>query len=288
MAAHTERSSSKPRRAHDIQAGPLLGLSWKEEDREASLASVFEHVRKDAFDTIAWYQKARTPKRRVAWGARFLSILLVGAAAFLPLLEGTLPMPVNPLWISLAIAAGVGALALDRALGTSTGWIRCIKTELRIRDGVESFELEWEMERATWEGKAPTPQQVTAMLERAKAQAAQINAIVQEETNAWADEFQNSIHQLDQALQSRAAAARGRAGAARGAVVEPEGGGITSGAPVGAPASPAVGIPATLAPPSPMPDGSAPRSPATETSAARLAGSAEGRSVREDTAPGVT
>ncbi len=205
------------RRGRDLGTRPLplQSLSWKPEDCEQSLMLVFKHVRNHTLEAIAWYVRARTPKRRVAYGARFLAIVLVGVAGFLPLVEGTLVPNLNPLWITIAIAAGGGALAFDRALGSSSGWIRCIKTEMQLRDALQSFELEWEADRATWQGKPPQLEQVRGMLRRARTFAAQMNAIVQEETNAWVEEFKSSIRQIDESLRARAAEARSRAETAR-------------------------------------------------------------------------
>jgi hypothetical protein len=51
----------------------------------------------------------------------------------------------------------------------------------------------------------PTLEQTAAFLQRAKAFAAHVNTVVQTETNAWVEEFQTSIKQIDEALRSRTA-----------------------------------------------------------------------------------
>ncbi len=206
MATEQETTPPKTWNRRDLACYPLCGLSWKPEDCEESLNQVFEHVRRDALEAISWYVRARRPKRHVATSARFLAVALLGVAALLPLLEGILITQVQPIWISLAIATAAGAIGLDRALGSSSGWIRCIKTELQLRDALEHFELEWETTRANLRGTCPSPEQTTQMLKTAKDFAAQINIIVQEETNAWVEEFQSTINQIDEKLRSRAEA----------------------------------------------------------------------------------
>jgi hypothetical protein len=203
------------RKDGDLKTPPLEDLSWKPPDWEPSLNAVFAHVRDDALGAIHWYVKARVPKRRVAVTARLFAITLLGSAAILPLLDGILFTDLPPVWISIIVALGAGAIAFDRWQGSSSGWIRYIKTELRIRDVLEAFELDWQIQRAAWQGNGPSAQQVEGMLLRAKGFAEQINAIVQEETNAWVEEFQSSIKQIDEALKARAEAATSRAEAAR-------------------------------------------------------------------------
>jgi hypothetical protein len=80
---------------------------------------------------------------------------------------------------------------------------------------MESFELEWEAQRATWQGNDPTIEQVSDMLARAKAFAALVNGIVQEETNAWVEEFQTSIRQVDETLKARAEESKAKTNGAR-------------------------------------------------------------------------
>ena len=199
----------------DLYATPLNDLSWKAQDSEPSLAAVFDHVRRDALEAANWYSRAKRPKRRVAAGARLLAIFAVGAATLLPLIDGVTAVTIPPLWVSIAIAVGAGAIGFDRFIGSSTGWIRYIKTELQIRDALEDFELEWQSQRAAWQGSDPSPEQVVAMLNRAKAFAIQINTIVQEETNAWAEEFQGAMKQIEDAIKAREAEAKTRTAATK-------------------------------------------------------------------------
>ena len=195
----------------DIRAPGIESLSWAPEECEASIDATFRHVQQDALEAIRWYAKARRPKRRLAVSARLLAVLLLGGAGILPLIDVAIPGVTIPgIWVTLLAAGAAGVLAFDRFHGGSTGWIRYIQSELKIRDALETFELDWEAERATWGGGPPTADQVQSMLRRAKRFAMAINRIVQEETAAWVDEFQRSISQIDEALRTRAAQAEQR------------------------------------------------------------------------------
>jgi hypothetical protein len=203
-----------------MECNPLDGLCWKTSEVEESLTIVFQHVRDDALEAIDWYKSARKPKKMLAIYARTTAMGLFGAAAALPLLDPLIPtVTIDSLWIALLIALAGGALALDRFLGGTSGWIRCMKTELQLRDELESFELEWECARAALQGNVPTLEQTAAFLQRAKGFAAPVNTVVQTETNAWVEEFQTSIKQIDDALRSRAADTREREERRRGTPV---------------------------------------------------------------------
>jgi hypothetical protein len=225
MTNPTATSGSQPttkpkRRRDDLVCNPLEGLCWKPEEAEASLSIVFHHVRDDALDAIDWYKTSRRPKKTLAIYARTVAIGLFGAAAALPLIDPLISaITIDSLWIALLIALAGGALALDRFLGGTTGWIRCMKTELELRDELEAFELEWECARAALQGNVPSLEQTSAFLQRARAFAAHVNTVVQTETNAWVEEFQSSIKQIDDALRSRVADTRDREERRRGSPI---------------------------------------------------------------------
>lgn len=212
-----QASGKSKRRRHDMECNPLDGLCWKPSETEESLAIVFQHVREDAREAIDWYKRARKPKKKLAVYSRITAIALFGAAASLPLIDPLIDtITIDSLWIALLIAVAGGGLALDRFLGGTSGWIRCMKTELQLRDELEAFELEWECARAALQGSIPTQEQTGAFLQRAKAFAAHVNTVVQTETNAWVEEFQSSIEQIDDALRTRVAATREREDRRRG------------------------------------------------------------------------
>lgn len=208
--ASTSGFQKKRRRLRrgDIGTSTLDSLSWCQEDCETSLSDIYHHVQADALEALRWYRSARKPKRRIAVAARFLAVLLLGAAGVLPLLDVALAgLTIPPIWISILVAAGGGMLAFDRFHGASSGWIRYIKSEQQLKAAMELFELDWEAERAKWSGEPPTPEQVHAMLQRAREFALKVNKIVEDETAAWVEEFQRSIKGIDEALQAREEAA---------------------------------------------------------------------------------
>lgn len=193
-------------RPKDLKPVPLEELAWDDASCQGSLGGIYAHVTDDARAAIEWYMSHRKPKRRMALFARVSAILLVSLAGLLPLvsalIEASWERTIPPLFTSLAIGLGALLLALDRFGGNSTGWMRYIGTEQKLRTALEEFELEWQCRRAAWRGAAPTTEQVGLMLVLSKEFTARINGIVAEETNVWMQEFQASIKQVDDAVKA--------------------------------------------------------------------------------------
>ena len=192
-------------RQDDLYATPLSHLSWKPEECEKSLSQIFDHLRADTLKAASWYLKAKKPKARIAYWARVIGMVAAGIAGGLPLLSAVVPAfsTLSPLWVSIAVAVGAGALGFDARMNSSKGWVRYVKAEQQIRNAFEKFELEWQLERAAWRGEAPAAEQVAFMVKRAVEFSGQINGIVQAETNAWGEEFLGSLKQLEDSLKAR-------------------------------------------------------------------------------------
>jgi hypothetical protein len=103
----------------------------------------------------------------------------------------------------LGVAAAL--ILLDRFFGFSTAWMRYIAAELKIQQLNKEFQLDWEADKAAWLGVEPTADQLRSTLARFKAFVTQVNTIVREETDAWIQEFQSTLKQIDEAAEAKAA-----------------------------------------------------------------------------------
>jgi hypothetical protein len=185
---------------------------WDPGDAAGSLDAVFQYVAEDAIKAIGWYLKSKRTKKIGARVLRFAAIVFVAIAGILPVLLEMLPedsrfsIPAA----SASILAGLAAamIALDRFFGFSSGWVRYISAEMRIRRILEEFRIDWAMEKSAWKDGTPDADQVRGMLERARAFNMQVNAIVQDETNAWITEFKANVKEIDELVKTRAEAAR--------------------------------------------------------------------------------
>lgn len=184
-----------------------LNFDWNTEKAEESLNKVYLYSTQLAKDAIDWYIYAKKKKKKGARIIRVLSIILAALAAILPTLselfqqkDGTTVIRAG--WTTIALGIAGALLLLDRFFGFSSAWIRYIVAELQIKQINEEFQMDWETERAGWQGNSPTREQIIQMLTRCKTFASQVNNIVRDETNAWVQEFQNSIKYLDDTLKT--------------------------------------------------------------------------------------
>jgi hypothetical protein len=95
-------------------------------------------------------------------------------------------------------------VAIDHFFGFSSGWMRFITTEHQIRQILHEFQLEYDIERATWQGRPPTLEQVQSVLQRCKSFLIQVDEIIRQETEQWVTEFQSALKRIDEAAMAKA------------------------------------------------------------------------------------
>ena len=191
----------------DFSTSELPELDWGPGQASASLSRVYQHSSAQCHDAITWYLQSMHGKRRGAVAFRLGAIVAAAAAGILPILTmifTTDGRPAfSPAWASVAIGIAAALVLFDRFFGSSTGWMRFIRTEMHLRQLHQEFEMNWERERAVWAGKDPSAEQVQQMLGRAMAFVTRVSEVVRQETEEWVLEFQSTLRQLDEASRER-------------------------------------------------------------------------------------
>jgi hypothetical protein len=85
-------------------------------------------------------------------------------------------------------------VAFDRFFGTSTGWMRCVKSAQGLQALLEAFQYDWIFANATAADKRTCLDDRLRLL---RSFTEGITQIVREETAEWAHEFSASLAQLD-------------------------------------------------------------------------------------------
>ncbi|MGH9449398.1 MAG: SLATT domain-containing protein [Terriglobia bacterium] len=190
-------------------AGPASLPCWDANDPMGSLAALFKSTYEKGQERIDWYTDNLRWKR---FGSRFFraaAIILIGIGSLLPLVVtagiglgwNVKRIPFSFGYVAFALAAG--CLAYDKYFGLSTGWLRDIKTQLALETGLDRLRLDWIALIAKVQGNKPTPDQVQDLLKRLQVFVQFVDALVQQETDAWILEFQASLAELARAAQSR-------------------------------------------------------------------------------------
>ncbi len=189
-----------------IRASPTYDISdLKWTDMESSAASVkiiHKHVLKKARDAGGWYQSKKNSRKRISKLLQLTALLTGVAGGLVPLLQ--------PLWTELPsnlgyVLIGLSAALLfaNRFLGISSGWIRFVQTELLIQKATESFEIEWAQTMASMNGRPANPVQLSQLFDKLKHFATDINQLVEQETNAWAAQFDQDLELVEKSFKGR-------------------------------------------------------------------------------------
>ncbi len=190
------------KRPKDFRAIKMSKYEWDEQNALNSLSEVISTVCEKADEQVEWYVRMKGRKRLWARFLRMGTILLVAAAGVLPILLQIFTTagkaPFSPAWASVLLSIGVLFIAIDRFFGFSTSWIRYITAQLQIKQIRESFELDWQVARASFGGKPPSTEQVLSVLASAKAFLEKVNEIVASETAKWIAEFMEALKQIEE------------------------------------------------------------------------------------------
>lgn len=198
--------------SRNLVFNPLPPLSWAPQDQAASLEKLAAYVANEAQAAIAWYLEKKAAKRRGAQFCRVAAIVLVTVAGLIPILaeiwqvDGRPRIP--PGWASAALVLAVACIALDRFYGYSSAWMRFLTTEMRIRQVLHEFLLEWELRRVGLIPGQITSQQLQEGLTACRTFLGQLNAIIRDELASWVQEFTAALQELDKAARTHAQTAQ--------------------------------------------------------------------------------
>jgi hypothetical protein len=190
----------------DLSSVYSLTTTWQPDNAAASLDAVYAHLLEQANDTIDWYVKAKRWKRMFASNIRLFMIVGGALAAALPIVADIRGETIKAGYSAIILGVCGALLLIDRFLGFSTGWVRFTTTQLKLRQIVQEFQLDWESERASLAGGQPSSEKIAQMLARCKTFVLNVNSVVREETEGWIQEFQETLKMLDEKAKAQAVA----------------------------------------------------------------------------------
>lgn len=193
----------KPLSKNIEAAGPEC-LAYDPANVGDSLQSLLRYVEAEAQKSIDWYWRNKRWKARFSRWIQFLSVVLTSAGALLPIvgtLAGSKTLS-NSLWSSLLVGSAAALLALDKAFGFSSGWVRYVMTATNIRGTLEAFRMEWILQAAK-AVPTPTPEQLDVLIKTARDFRVSVENHVMQETKDWVNEFQSNMAQMEKDVTSQ-------------------------------------------------------------------------------------
>lgn len=183
---------------------------WDSADPAHSLREIRKAVEEEGQKAIDWYWRSKKWKCRLSRAIQFFALALTAlaglASIIVPVLRN-LGVRISPNFdsgpiASLCVGTAAAMIGLDKAFGFSSGWTRYVLTATSMTKLLHEFRMDWVAMLATAKDP-PTPEQQTALIQRARDFISTIQSMVLQETKDWATEFQNNMAQMEKDLKSQ-------------------------------------------------------------------------------------
>ena len=167
-------------------------------------------VQNKTIETINWYiEKKKYPKifsRLIRMFAIFFAVIGGLAPILNPVLapffgKSTEIMEYSQLigsWGYVALALSGALILTDKLFGFSSSWMRFITTQLHLQQALAEFQMDWAIIKKQ---KIPDAEEVQ-LLECLKKFRMDVWTIVENETQAWMTEFQNTMMLVEKRAQA--------------------------------------------------------------------------------------
>lgn len=184
---------------------------WADPNTQAKLIKLYGEAEKETLGAIDWYKRKKTSKACFSRFFRVVAICASVGGGMMPLLSG-MPSVLNSLnvdqvfmsqlgYVLFALAAA--CLLFDKFFGTSSGWIRYIVTLMGIERTLIEFRAAYVLKLIELQGRTPTSDDLRAFHVLALDMRKNVQQQVQNETNAWAQEFQQSTAELEKLVSQQ-------------------------------------------------------------------------------------
>jgi hypothetical protein len=181
-------------------------LDWHTEQRWNSLDLLYDFVIRECEKAVNWYYLSKKSKSWLGYILRAGSTLAIAVAGVIPIIgeiyersDGS-PL-ISPAWATVALAIAALFVALDRFGGYTSGWVRYVRTAQRLCILQADFCLDWEEYRFRCPQLTAEETREGILLCRTFLQ--NVNLEVQNETSAWAQEFQQALLEVDGLSKSK-------------------------------------------------------------------------------------
>lgn len=181
--------------AGDLRAVSFLGVS-DHEDPAKALRELYVWVENFAIESINWYTREKISKARWSRFLRFLAVLAFALGTVTPVIVVGMGWSKESIWGYGLIGLGACCVAIDRAYGFSSSWMRYVSTALSLNRQLVTFQASW----PSIEMRVVNNPDVDEFYEAAKELVAFVEGITQlmeSETLAWVSEFQSHVLQLE-------------------------------------------------------------------------------------------
>ncbi|MFF1742965.1 SLATT domain-containing protein [Streptomyces mirabilis] len=187
--------SNSSKRSQDLPKGTAPDLGGKDIALEERAKRLYRWAESEALTMYSWYLAEKRGKARASKICRVFSIVMLTLGASAPTLALLTDKWVKSEWGYVALAAGGGAVLLDRSFGFSVSWTRYMTAVAAIGRCVARAQSGW----MAWQegGNSDLASLMTDVIDPLFSN---IYEIAEKETSEWVSVFGENLSELHAAL----------------------------------------------------------------------------------------
>ncbi len=180
----------------NLVSAALPQLDWTA-DHLTLATTLYRWTESSAIATLEWY--LREKKGKAAWSRalRALAVILAAVGGVFPFIAVGTGRTAYAFWGYPVLGAAAGCVALDRALGLSSSWMRYLTAAVSIEKLLAEYQLRWAEMCAEINGGNMSAAQFKVMVDEIRQFADNLGDLVIGETRNWVEEFRGHFSRLE-------------------------------------------------------------------------------------------
>lgn len=184
---------------------------YDSQDANVCISRMYEWTISHAEEQIDYYSGKAKYNKNLSIFIRGISVIFAGIGALLPLIDAATASNGSPLawgqWGYVLLAISVGFYGFERTYGFSSGWIRFMQAHLELNRMSNTFRYEFSLLKNKPSNpigaveSQPALEDKDELILALKSFCDKVDAVVIEETEAWVQEFQSRIAELEKRLK---------------------------------------------------------------------------------------
>jgi hypothetical protein len=196
--------------AGDLKPVVQQPFVWEAATARNTVNDLYKILVEKTNTTIQWYLDKKKGPAGAAQTCRNAAVFLTVLGGLCPILKtaysGNLfdKITFGDLgYVLLAFALAI--VLVDKYAGYSTAWMRYIKTNMRLEGMLQDFQYDWQITcvQSDFDRTTPEAEKVVKLLTKLKDFAKQVSVEIENETQEWVTEFQQSLALLAKASEDK-------------------------------------------------------------------------------------
>lgn len=159
--------------------------------------TLYRWIESSTIATLEWYMSEKKSKASWSRSLRVLAVIFATAGGVLPLISVGTNQTRYAFWGYPLLAAAAGCVAIDRAFGFSSSWMRYLTAATALQKLLLRHQLRWAEMRMDYGNADISAAQFKDALDELRDFADSVADVVVGETQNWVNEFRGHFSQLE-------------------------------------------------------------------------------------------